>query len=182
MTCSPSRPTARAEHVANISIVPDAAHVTARRYPEAMEKVRELARASGVDGGSLLITRTIRESRLTALVTARPMIPSHLLPPPPPHTHMECPMEQPIEFLIRAGQADTVDQLREYAVHRLSMSLRRFERRNRHITVRIADVNGPRRGVDSRCSMSVDLVDGNMSSSTRSPRGRSQRSARRPAV
>jgi ribosome-associated translation inhibitor RaiA len=69
-------------------------------------------------------------------------------------------MEQPIEFLIRAGQADTVDQLREYAVHRLSMSLRRFERRIRHITVRIADVNGPRRGVDSRCSMSVDLVDG----------------------
>ena len=69
-------------------------------------------------------------------------------------------MEQPIEFLIRAGQADTVDQLREYAVHRLSLSLRRFERRIRHITVRIADVNGPRRGVDSRCSMSVDLVDG----------------------
>ena len=69
-------------------------------------------------------------------------------------------MEQPIEFLIRAGQGDTVDQLREYAVHRLSLSLRRFERRIRHITVRIADVNGPRRGVDSRCSMSVDLVDG----------------------
>ena len=69
-------------------------------------------------------------------------------------------MQQPIEFLIRTGQADAVDQLRDYAVHRLSLSLRRFERRIRHITVRIADVNGPRRGVDSRCSMSVDLVDG----------------------
>jgi putative sigma-54 modulation protein len=69
-------------------------------------------------------------------------------------------MEQPIEFLIRAGQADTVEQLREYAVHRLSFALHRFERRIRHITVRIGDVNGPRRGVDARCSMSVDLVDG----------------------
>ena len=48
-------------------------------------------------------------------------------------------MEQPIEFLIRAGQADTVDQLREYAVHRLSLSLRRFERRIRHITVDCRD-------------------------------------------
>jgi ribosome-associated translation inhibitor RaiA len=69
-------------------------------------------------------------------------------------------MEQPIEFMIRAGQTDTVDKLREYAVHRLSFALRRFERRIRHITVRISDVNGPRRGVDSRCSMSVDLIDG----------------------
>jgi hypothetical protein len=44
-----SRPTARADTY-DISIVPAAAHVTARRYPEAMEKVRALARASGVDG------------------------------------------------------------------------------------------------------------------------------------
>ena len=69
-------------------------------------------------------------------------------------------MEQPIEFMIRAGQADTVDRLREYAAHRLSFALRRFERRIRRITVRIADVNGPKRGVDSQCSMSVDLIDG----------------------
>jgi putative sigma-54 modulation protein len=69
-------------------------------------------------------------------------------------------MEQPIEFLIRAGQADTGDKLREHAVHRLSFALRRFEPRIRRVTVRIADVNGPRRGVDSRCSMSVDLIDG----------------------
>jgi putative sigma-54 modulation protein len=76
------------------------------------------------------------------------------------HTHMEYPMEQPIEFLIRAGQSGTIETLREYAVQRLSFALRRFDRRIRHITVRIADVNGPRRGVDSRCSMSVDLIDG----------------------
>jgi putative sigma-54 modulation protein len=69
-------------------------------------------------------------------------------------------MERPIEFLVRAGQADTIDTLREYTVHRLSFALRRFERRIRRVTVRIADLNGPRRGVDSRCSMTVDLIDG----------------------
>src|SRR6476660_6605443 len=69
-------------------------------------------------------------------------------------------MEQRIDFMIRAGQADTVDRLREYVAHRLSFALRRFERRIRRITVRIADVNGPKRGVDSRCSMIVDLTDG----------------------
>jgi len=44
-----SRPTARSDVYA-ISIVPAAAHVTARRYAEAMEKVRVLARGSRVDG------------------------------------------------------------------------------------------------------------------------------------
>ena len=67
---------------------------------------------------------------------------------------------EPIEFLIRVGQADTVDTLREYAARRLSFALRRFERRVRRVTVRIADVNGPKRGVDSRCSMTVELIDG----------------------
>lgn len=44
-----SRPTARADLYA-ISIVPAAAHVTARRYSEAIETVRELARGRRVDG------------------------------------------------------------------------------------------------------------------------------------
>jgi ribosome-associated translation inhibitor RaiA len=69
-------------------------------------------------------------------------------------------MEHPIEFVIRAGQPDTTEALREYAARRLSFALRRFEPRIRHVTVRILDLNGPKRGVDSRCSMTVDLVDG----------------------
>jgi putative sigma-54 modulation protein len=70
------------------------------------------------------------------------------------------PVHQPIDFVIRAGRADTVESLRDYAARRLSFALRRFEHRIRHITVRLVDLNGPRRGVDSRCSMTVDLVDG----------------------
>ena len=44
-----SRPTARADLYA-ISIVPAAAHVTAKRYADAIETVRELARGRRVDG------------------------------------------------------------------------------------------------------------------------------------
>jgi hypothetical protein len=69
-------------------------------------------------------------------------------------------VDQPIEFVIRAGQPDAVDALREYAARRLSFVLRRFAPRIRRITIRVLDLNGPRRGVDSRCSMTVDLIDG----------------------
>ena len=44
-----SRPTARAD-LYLISVVPRAAHMTAKRYPEAIDAVRELARQRRVDG------------------------------------------------------------------------------------------------------------------------------------
>lgn len=69
-------------------------------------------------------------------------------------------MDQPIGFVIRAGQPHTIETLREYASHRLSLALRRFERRIRRVIVRISDLNGPKRGVDSNCSITVALVDG----------------------
>ena len=69
-------------------------------------------------------------------------------------------MDTATEFLIRAGQVDTADALREYAERRLSFVLRRFAHRVRHVMFRLVDENGPRRGVDSRCSITADLVDG----------------------
>jgi len=69
-------------------------------------------------------------------------------------------VEIPVDFLIRAGQAETTETLREYAAHRLSFALRRFSHRIRHVTIRIVDVNGPRGGVDTRCSMTATLADG----------------------
>ena len=65
-----------------------------------------------------------------------------------------------IEFLIRAGQVDTAAALREYIERRLSFAVRRFAHQVQHLTVRLVDVNGPRRGVDSRCSITANLVDG----------------------
>lgn len=69
-------------------------------------------------------------------------------------------MQQPIDFVIRAATEDTAATLREYAARRLSFALRRFEHRVRRVKVRLTDLNGPKRGIDSRCSMTVDLVDG----------------------
>jgi len=69
-------------------------------------------------------------------------------------------MTEAIEFFIPTDRADTAAALREYTTRRLSFALRRFDDRVRHITVRFVDVNGPRRGVDSRCSMALDLVGG----------------------
>jgi len=69
-------------------------------------------------------------------------------------------MLQAIDFFIPADRTETAAELREYTARRLSFALRRFEDRVRRITVRFIDLNGPRRGVDSRCSMSLDLVGG----------------------
>ena len=66
-------------------------------------------------------------------------------------------MDTPIEVVIRTGHTDSNDALREYVVRRLSFVLRRFSHRIRRLTVRLADVNGPRGGLDSRCSIAADL-------------------------
>jgi putative sigma-54 modulation protein len=75
-------------------------------------------------------------------------------------TTKETLMEQLIEVVVRDAQDDMAETLRAYAIRRLSFALRRFEQRVRHVTVRLVDLNGPKRGVDSRCSMTVDFVDG----------------------
>jgi len=72
-------------------------------------------------------------------------------------------MQQPIDFVIRAATDETAATLREYAARRLSFALRRFQHRVRRVKVRLIDLNGPRRrGIDSRCSMTVELVDGGL--------------------
>jgi ribosome-associated translation inhibitor RaiA len=66
----------------------------------------------------------------------------------------------PIDVFIRAGRPDTTDALRAYATRRLSFTLRPFHHLCRRVTVRLVDLNGPRRGVDARCSITADLADG----------------------
>jgi putative sigma-54 modulation protein len=69
-------------------------------------------------------------------------------------------MRPRVDFVIRDAQDGMAEALRAYAVRRLSFALRRFEHGVRHVTVRLVDLNGPRRGVDSRCSIAVELVGG----------------------
>ena len=61
-----SRPTARAD-LYLISVVPRAAHMTARRYPEAIDAVRQLTPERNVDGWFTCIRRSTRASRSTGL-------------------------------------------------------------------------------------------------------------------
>jgi ribosome-associated translation inhibitor RaiA len=68
-------------------------------------------------------------------------------------------MDVPIDILVH-GRSDTTEAFREYAIRRLSFALRRFTHRVRHVEVRAVDENGPRRGVDSRCSIATRLIDG----------------------
>ena len=69
-------------------------------------------------------------------------------------------METQVEFLTRGRGSDTLEALREYALRRVSFAVRRFTHRVGRVTVRLVDQNGPRRGIDSRCSMTADLRDG----------------------
>lgn len=69
-------------------------------------------------------------------------------------------MEIQFDFLVRGGRSETIEALRDNALRRLSFAVRPFKHRVRHVTVRLVDVNGPRRGVDSRCAITADLVDG----------------------
>jgi putative sigma-54 modulation protein len=71
-----------------------------------------------------------------------------------------CAMELPIDFTIRPAGATDPETLRTYARRRLEFALRRFENRVRHVIVRLGDINGPKRGVDSRCSITLRLRDG----------------------
>ena len=69
-------------------------------------------------------------------------------------------MDVPIDFVIRSVSATEPDALRKYAERRLAFALRRFENRARRVLVRLGDINGPRRGVDSRCSITLQMRDG----------------------
>jgi ribosome-associated translation inhibitor RaiA len=69
-------------------------------------------------------------------------------------------MDMQIEFVVRGPRSDATDALREYALRRLAFAVRRFQHRVRHVTVRLVDENGPRRGIDSRCAVTADLSDG----------------------
>lgn len=65
-----------------------------------------------------------------------------------------------IECVVRGNWGEATDALREYAVRRLLFSVRRLRHLVRHLTIRLVDENGPRRGVDSRCSIVADLANG----------------------
>ncbi|HJU44516.1 MAG TPA: HPF/RaiA family ribosome-associated protein [Vicinamibacterales bacterium] len=69
-------------------------------------------------------------------------------------------MEHDVHITIQHIEPDIAHQLRDYAQRRLAFALRRFQRQIRDVRVRLSDVNGPRRGIDARCSVMAELING----------------------
>jgi ribosome-associated translation inhibitor RaiA len=72
----------------------------------------------------------------------------------------ESAMQKPVEMVIRTASAQAAQTLREFVAKRVSFVLRSFERQVRRVKVRVSDLNGPKRGVDTECLMAVELNDG----------------------
>jgi ribosome-associated translation inhibitor RaiA len=65
-----------------------------------------------------------------------------------------------IEISLDDVDPRVAPELRAYAERRLSFALRRFQERVRHVRLRFTDVNGPKRGVGARCSVTAQLANG----------------------
>lgn len=63
-----------------------------------------------------------------------------------------------MEVQIHIHNTDLVDALRNYIERRLHFSLGRFAGRLGRVKVKIADVNGPRGGIDKSCRISAELL------------------------
>ena len=59
---------------------------------------------------------------------------------------------------IRGRHLRLTAALQDHVTRRLRFALGRFDGRLRGIAVRLADVNGPRGGVDKRCEVHVDVA------------------------
>lgn len=59
---------------------------------------------------------------------------------------------------IRGVHYDLADELERHVERRLRSALGRFAGRIDRVLVRIADVNGPRGGIDKRCRITIVLV------------------------
>ncbi len=73
---------------------------------------------------------------------------------------MEHLAQIPFEFVTRSATTVPPSELQEYASHRLHFALRPFQDQVRRVILRLEDENGPRRGIDTRCVISVELDRG----------------------
>ncbi|MDP2828058.1 MAG: HPF/RaiA family ribosome-associated protein [Sulfuricellaceae bacterium] len=62
-----------------------------------------------------------------------------------------------MKFDIHSQGFPLTDALREHAERRLAFALSRFHDRLEHMSMRLADDNGPRGGVDKRCQVRLRL-------------------------
>jgi putative sigma-54 modulation protein len=58
---------------------------------------------------------------------------------------------------LRARGVELSAELRDYVARRVHFGLGRFGGKIRSLSIRLADINGPRAGVDKCCDISVDV-------------------------
>jgi|SRR5687767_6501664 len=69
-------------------------------------------------------------------------------------------MEHGILITMNHIEPEIAPQLRDYTERRLAFAVRRFQQQIRNLRVRLVDLNGPKRGIDARCSVAAELTDG----------------------
>ena len=69
-------------------------------------------------------------------------------------------MEHAIEISMDDMDPVLAPQLRAYAERRLTFALRRFHEHVRGVRLRLTDINGPKHGVDARCTVTARLANG----------------------
>ena len=69
-------------------------------------------------------------------------------------------MEHRIDITMNHVEPEKSRELRDYAERRLAFALRRFQQQIRNVRVRLVDLNGPKRGIDARCSVIAELTTG----------------------
>jgi ribosomal subunit interface protein len=62
------------------------------------------------------------------------------------------------KMTVRAVGMDVTDRLKHYVERRLLFALGRFERRVAGVSVWISDENGPKGGIDKRCTIAARLT------------------------
>lgn len=69
-------------------------------------------------------------------------------------------MEHSIHITMNDIEPEVARQLRDYAERRLAFAVRRFHGHIRDVRLRLVDLNGPKHGVDARCSVVARLTNG----------------------
>jgi ribosomal subunit interface protein len=67
-----------------------------------------------------------------------------------------------MELEIRTRHLELSDALSAHIERKLELAIRRFRDRIRRVTVRLGDSNGPRGGVDKRCTIVLSQKNGEM--------------------
>lgn len=65
-----------------------------------------------------------------------------------------------MQIIVRTQRIRVTDGMRDHVERRLAFALDRFSDRVARVDVRFADANGPRGGVDKRCTLALHLRAG----------------------